>query len=218
LYCPSGWKYINDGPDSSWSKSLSDYLAHIESRYVLLLLDDFILMSEPDLAYLQKAMSFVESKDTAMLRLTPNPAGDIYVDEFFTRLDMKAKPIYATSLQAAIWNVDFLKKLLSYDFNPWEFEVMGGKTKEAIAADGRLFVASGPVLTYTHFVEKGKLHPLIKRVMQNEGVVFDISTRKFLSPYEMLKYKISYYKGKLSSILPKKFYTKLRSVFGKNEL
>jgi len=52
----------------------------------------------------------------------------------------------------AIWKKDFLIKLLEYDFNPWEFEVKAGKTKEALENSDKFFVTNFDFVKYTHFV------------------------------------------------------------------
>lgn len=180
---PEGWKLIDRGEDRSFSRSLKDYLDAIESEYLILILDDFAILEPVSNDRLEEACRFAKEQDTVYLRLVPNPPGEIPYNDKYSRIAIEKRPPYATSLQMAIWKRDFLQKLLEYDFNPWEFEVRGGKTEEAFVAASRFFVAREPLIRYTHFVEKGKFFPLVRQ-WADEGVPVD-SMRAFWSEEEV---------------------------------
>lgn len=160
-YCPKDWIYINKGEDVSWSKSLKDYLDSIPTDYILLLLDDFVLLRPVNQESIDDAFKFLVKNDGVMLRLVPNPKGSIYVNKKFSLIDVKNRVPYITSLQAAIWKKSFLIELLKYDYNPWEFEIKAGKTPECLKYYNKLFVSNTPLLHYKHYVEKGKFYPFI---------------------------------------------------------
>lgn len=216
-YVPEGWKYVNNGEDISFSKSLMSYLENIEEEYFILMLDDFVILEEVDNAKIEKAFEFIKANNGVYLRLTPNPKGDLKIDKDFSKIDVKSYVPYVTSLQMAIWKKEFLMKLLSYDFSPWEFEVKAGKTKESLSNSDGFYVTNYDFITYTHFVEKGKFYPFLKDLLKKEGLPLN-STRAFWSEEELRKIKDSYLKKSIRKLIPSRYVNLIRKIIGKEPL
>lgn len=214
---PNSWEYINNGEDISFSKSLMSYLESIEDEYFILMLDDFIILEKVDNEKIKKAFDFIKSNDGMYLRLTPNPKGDIKIDDNFSKIAVKSKVPYITSLQMAIWNKDFLKKLLEYDFSPWEFEIKAGKTNEALKKSEKFFVTNYNFIKYGHFVEKGKFYPSLKNILRKENLPLK-STRAFLSEKELRKMQDSYPKKSIRKLIPSRYSNIIRRLVGKKPL
>jgi len=213
-FVPKDWIYINKGEDKSFSKSLISYLEDIKEEYFILMLDDFLILEEVDNEKIKKAFDFIKNKNGVYLRLTPNPKGDIKINKDFSLIDVKSKVPYITSLQMAIWKKDFLIKLLEYDFNPWEFEIKAGKTKESLEYFDKFFVANYPFVKYTHFLEKGKFYPFIEEMLKKEDLNYKFK-RDFVDE-RLLKENI--FKKVLREFIPNKYKNKIRKFLGKAEL
>lgn len=216
-FVPDNWKYINCGEDISFSKSLIDYLKSIDDEYFILMLDDFMILEKVDNDKIEKAFNFIRSHDGVYLRLVPNPKGEIKIDSDFSKIDVQSYVPYVTSLQMTIWKKDFLIKLLSYDFSPWEFEIKAGKTKESLENRDNFYVTNYNFITYTHFVEKGKFYPFLKDILRKEGLPLK-SSRMFLSELELKKMKDSYLKKSIRNFLPSKYVNIVRKLLRKNQL
>ena len=216
-FVPKNWKYVNNGEDISFSKSLMDYLENVDEEYFILMLDDFMILEEVDNSKIEKAFEFIKSNNGVYLRLVPNPKGDLKINNDFSKIDVKSQVPYVTSLQMAIWKKEFLMELLKYDFNPWEFEVKAGKTKESMLNSDGFYVASNNFVTYTHFVEKGKFYPFLKDILKKERLSL-WSSRKFLSEAELNKMKDSYIKKSIRKILPSQYVNLIRKVVGRDPL
>lgn len=217
-FVPGDWKYINQGDDISFSKSLKDYVNFVDSKYFILMLDDFIILEDVDINTVLKAFDFIEARKGVYLRLIPSPKGDIRVDDDFSQIDVRAKVPYITSLHMSIWDRDFLLELLKYDFNPWEFEIKAGKTKEALKNYDKFFVTNYPFIKYTHFVEKGKFYPFIKDMLDKEGVKLN-SDRKFWSKEELDRLNNdNIFKNFIRNVIPNRYINKIRSILGRQEL
>ena len=216
-FVPEGWSYINHGEDISFSKSLMSYLESIDDEYFILMLDDFIILEEVDNDKIEKAFDFIKSHDGVYLRLVPNPKGNIKIDHDFSKIDVKFKVPYVTSLQMAIWKKEFLMQLLSYDFSPWEFEVKAGKTKDAMSHSEQFYVTNYNFISYTHFVEKGRFYPFLKEILEQEGLPLD-STREFLSEDDLSKMRDSLLKKSLRRVIPSRYMNVIRSLMGKEPL
>jgi len=214
-YCPIDWIYINKGKDESFSKSLISYLEEIKDEYFILMLDDFMILEKVDNNLIQKAFEFIKNNKGVYLRLTPNPKGDYKVNKYFSKIDVLGRVPYITSLQMAIWKKDFLIDLLKYDFNPWEFEIRAGKTKEALQHSDKFYVTNFDFIKYTHFVEKGKFYPFIKDYIEKENLKL-ISDREFFNSNELFQKSII--KDRIRNLIPNKFINKIRILVGRHEL
>ena len=216
-FCPQDWIYINKGKDESFSKSLKSYIEEINDEYFILMLDDFIILNEVSNDLIEKAFKFIKERNGVYLRLRPNPKGDKKIDNYFSAINVNNQVPYITALQMAIWKKDFLLKLLEYDFNPWEFEVKAGKTKEALENSDKFFVTNFDFINYTHFVEKGKFYPFIKEIFEKENLNV-ISNREFWDEKDLKKFKDPFFKKILRNSIPNKYQNKIRKILGKKEL
>ncbi len=217
-YCPPNWRYINTGPDISWSSSMLSYLNNIQTKYILLFLDDFVVLDHINTTTIKEAVLFANESGAKMLRLSPNPKGDIRVNDEFTRINIEGKVPYATSLQIALWDKKLLMDLLTYDFTPWEFETKAGKTPHCLKYHDLFFVSNSNLIQYTHIVEKGKFYPYILELVANEKVNFDLSNRPMMQPHELQSIKQSFVNKVLYTLIPNRYINNLRNLLGKAKL
>ncbi len=213
-YCPKKWLYINKGADLSWSKSMIDYLNCINTKYVLVYLDDFALTNNVVTNSIDTIIDFMNKDNSKMVRLSSRPKPDVKINSMIGRISIKDRVPYSTSLQAAIWDKEFLLDLLKYDFNPWQFETKAGKTNEAFKNSDKFYATYNSILEYKHFVEKGKFLSFIKENAKNDGIFLDINNRLFWDKSDM-NTNIS---SKIYQYIPNKYKNKIRKIFNKDEL
>ncbi len=127
-------QYINNDVDitvitnsdaKSWSHRLKEALKKIDSKAVLLLLDDFIIESAVDTAEMEKLAKLINEDDKiAHFALTTvpmkNASQEIFYDRYYKRHQFGR---YKTTLQAGMWNKDELMTVLNDKENPWRVEV-----------------------------------------------------------------------------------------------
>lgn len=214
---PGGWDYINEGEDLSFSKSLLDYLGHVETDYLILMLDDFAILEDVDPRKIQKAFRFLRERNGVYLRLVPNPPGTRRIDSDFSRIEVEKNVPYITSLQMALWKKEFLMELLHYDFSPWDFETKAGRTDAARRHQDGFYVTNEPWVRYTHFVEKGKFYPLLKKLLEEEKIPLR-SDRPFWREEEIKKMREPFFKSRLRALVPPRYYNILRKLLGKAPL
>lgn len=213
-FCPLKWLYINKGQDLSWSKSMFNYLNSIDTKYVLVYLDDFALKENVLTSEINKIVEFMNNDNSKMVRLSPNPKPDIKINSRIGRISINDRVPYATSLQAAIWDRNFLIDLLKYDFNPWEFETKAGKSIEVFNNSDKFYATYDSILKYKHFVEKGKFLPFIKENAKNDEIILNINNRLFWDKNDINTTFIS----RVYNVLPNKYKNKIRNFFIKEEL
>lgn len=116
---------INDPNAKSWSHRLKNALKQINTKSVLLLLDDFIIESPVDKAEIRKLHDIIQSDDSvAHFALTTvpmkNASDEIFYEKFYKRHRFGR---YKTTLQAGIWNKDELLTILNEKDNAWKVEL-----------------------------------------------------------------------------------------------
>lgn len=215
--CPVSWIYLNQGDDITWAQSMMSYLEAIPTQYVFLWLDDFVLLENVQVSIINIIENFITNHSPMMVRLTPNPTGDIAFNTLFDKIDVWNRVPYVTSLQMSLWNKEFLIMLLQYGFSPWDFENKAGKVRESMEYKDHFYVANKPLIHYTHYVEKGKFYPFIHELLSKENLEFN-SSRFTLSSKELkIMRRTRWYTSILLKISPK-YINFIRKILGKHEL
>lgn len=116
---------LNDFNGSPWSKRVKEALKKINTKSVLLLLDDFIIESTVDTDEIEKLAELIEEDDSiAHFALTTvpmkNASDEIYYGRYYKRYKFGR---YKTTLQAGMWNREELISVLSDSDNAWQTEV-----------------------------------------------------------------------------------------------
>lgn len=140
----------------SWSSCLLEWLNQIDSKYILLMLDDFILRKRVNNHEISYCLNFVMSNNIDCLRLVacPQPFYRSENDRLFGQYDIRMP--YLVSLQASLWKKDSLFSLLKEGESIWEFEKYGSlRAKEQ---DFTFYGVYKTVFDYgVHIVDGGKL-------------------------------------------------------------
>ncbi len=128
---------INISQETSWSDNMLLALEKINSKYVLLMLDDYWVINPVQEMQLDEILQIMQKEDIAMTQLTynnpefhygvrhPKLKYAIYTNKYAQ---------YKASLQVAIWDKHALQFLLRSGENPWEFEINGTKRSHGYPA------------------------------------------------------------------------------------
>lgn len=161
-------------PVGGWRQELHAQIAQLREEYVLLLLDDFLLLAPVDETRIDHLVSLVAERDIDYLRLIPLTGS--WATKILARLISRLRgeevvPVpsdmpYFSSLQAAIWRREHLLDMLdSYPEKMiWNFEhhSLPGRKHFAVAYD--------PPIRYEHLVEKGQWLPYAQTRLIRHGV------------------------------------------------
>jgi hypothetical protein len=171
---PAGWKYLNLGPDRSWSESMRDYLAAMPAESVFLLLDDFLLCGAPDAQRIAAAARMVEGGEADYVILHAKRSPGRPVDEGFSRIRRYDDSL--TTLKPEIWNKAFFASLLGLGLDPWEFERKAYLFPEA--RKGRYLAVRKDAYPIRHCLEKGRYQPWLAGFLAEEGCSFSPDVRR----------------------------------------
>jgi hypothetical protein len=165
-----------------WREELLYQITELKKKktvdYVFLLLDDFYFFESISYDTITRHALYASTNDLDYLRLVKlrrSFAMTIYNNFLAKRrgeyITLKLDEPYYTSLQPAIWKVDYLLELLSDPCNIWEFEHLSKKNSKHAAITKEF-------LSFTHLVEKGRwlskafalIDPAFHQIMRERGI------------------------------------------------
>ena len=153
LNCPNANKH-------EWSYRLKKALKKIKSKYVILLLEDFFMLSQVNQAELERCIQHMEkNKDVVnfCFEKTAYKYRDLIDDNRFSGYCRRGyKGQYWANCQAGIWKRNDLIKFIYSKENAWQFEIFG---TSRIKLYGKAFYTlkddAKPIFDYKWSMEDG---------------------------------------------------------------
>lgn len=109
----------------NWANRVKDYLKSIQSKYVLLILDDFLIEKKVENGVIEKYLNYMQ-QDVDCVNITlvniddkNTPVGVLGLEK------RKNTGKFILNLQIGIWEKSCLYNLLKDKENPWETEIYG---------------------------------------------------------------------------------------------
>ncbi len=141
-----------------WGLSMKIWLTQIDSKYLLILLDDQ-LIKKLSILRLETIINDVENENIKFASIS-------YGVQIFQKFIKKQSifkgeiPIskYSINLQPAIWEKSFLKKLLKNVNNPWDFELKSSILYKRKFFKSYYYIAKD-IAFFEQYIERGKLYP-----------------------------------------------------------
>ena len=113
----------------SWGKRLLDTLEKINTKYVLIFLEDFWLNKPVDDIFFRRTVKWMdENPDIASFSYYPCLPGTNIDDGLFERFELRPQKCeYRLNAQAAIWRRDRLIRFIRPHEDAWEWEIFGSE-------------------------------------------------------------------------------------------
>jgi hypothetical protein len=189
--------------DVPWGKMTKLNLEKIDTKYVLLMLDDFLLEDYVDSELIDNIMNVIIRMKADHVRLNENRVRKkLKVHEVSNSfVAIKDSKKFIVSLQAAIWDRKFLLSILRDKESPWEFEIHGSERVQNVE---NIYYLNKTALVY-HFggiVHQGLMERKYARNLYPEHLL--IEKRNVMSRREqLLKYMEDLHNDlHLTSIIP----------------
>lgn len=211
-----GVETILTGKETTWSDRTLSALKQVDTQYVLLLLEDYLLAKNVNSKQVLEAVDFLCKNNGKYLRFTNIPKSRFSNknDDVFCLYEDEE---YAVNLQASLWEKSFLEKSLKkYKGSAWNFEI--GFLSETVDAphiplEGCYGLKNDP-LNILNGVLKGKWFPSSIRYFKKRGFNIDWTGRGKLSFKQCLKYNISQYVKNSLSYSQRKILKKMLMKLG----
>lgn len=186
-------------PAAGWREELKQQIAAVPHDFILLVLDDFLVLEPVDQARLRALIAQAVARDLPYTRMIPAtrallPALLHRLAAFFVRDPFQVLPAsipYYSSLQIALWRKDHLLAMFGEEGNIWQFEHQRrpGVVHRALRSD--------PPIRYMHVVEKGRWQPHAPAMFARAGLDFDPGARalrpagdRWLERYKTVKFML----------------------------
>jgi hypothetical protein len=186
-----GFTVVPSSGEAGWPRELADQIRALPAdiSFIVLLLDDFLLLEPVDDAHLGQMIREAIRRDSGCVRLKPVDRSWLItmlrrVALLLNRQEFHHLPNsepYFSSLQASLWKRGHLLASLEKADTIWQFEHV------VLAGDPHCAVAR-PALHYRHVVERGSWQPYAPALFARVGLVFDAGTRPIRSSAEMVSH------------------------------
>ena len=169
------------GKGLSWCDRLVKAIDGIDTPYVIMLCDDYYLVSEVNTKYILKRLEQARKYDAANLRLIPNPIpnarNSVPVEDGLC--EYRKNIAYCIATQAGIWNREFLRNLASGKASIWEFERYG--SFDLSNEKRALLVTQKKEFPFIDAVHKGCWEKFGIKCLTDNKIEYDFSKRGFPS-------------------------------------
>lgn len=200
---------VKAGVGSEWSKKAFTALNKIDTKYVLLLLEDFFIMDYVDNEKISEILKFIEVNQVKFYQLTTQYISNYFIegktlkDNKYIHIIPKNKK-YGINLQAAIWNTDFLKQIIGQgNYNAWTFESNNAYIKDYDENKLEYLIDERNILHILHAIKQSKYFPHVFNLCKKIDHTIDISERQVLNGMDYFKYQLKHI---LYSLLPKRLF------------
>lgn len=183
----------SDGKDD-WGARLRSTLSSIDTEFVLMLYDDFILNAPVENPCIQAALDVLKTQYRAVVAYLINTSLPLdTTDSDSSFLPIKDKVDYRLNSAPAIWRKQALMDYTAVGDNPWAWEVFGSYRSWG---DGHVFYSLNPqqadIYPYDHSrggaIYRGKwVRAVVNQVAQKYCLDIDWSKRGFSSDMALEK-------------------------------
>lgn len=127
IKCMSLYCHANKAESIAYGQRLRDHLKHIDTKYVIMLLDDFFLHDYVDEVKIDKCKQWMDMNPNIAVFNFEEVRDDLN-DPSLEYPGFELRPPigeYKLNLQAALWRKDTLLKYIKSHESPWEMETFG---------------------------------------------------------------------------------------------
>lgn len=206
------------GKDAEWSRKVQMAIENCRTSYLCLLLEDFLVGSTVDTDKVKRTVKFISDEKLRYFKLVNMSRAvknrdPVYKGYRFLHIIPKSDE-YGVSLQAAIWDKEYLAELLGKEnYNAWIFEFNQVKAAEGQPDEpnpGCVFDDRN-ILNLQHGVIQSKYLPGTIRYFKKRGIELNVE-REVMSYAQIQKYfLISWCKH----LIPKKARTPVKKLLEK---
>jgi hypothetical protein len=196
------------GKDESWSDSLSRALQRLEQEYVLLFIDDLLLIEKVDTSAVMEVLRDFVARDGNYLRMNPIPKPDHILNCLLGSVSKKT--IYRTATVSSVWKRRTLLALLVRGESAWDFETRG--TIRSDAYDG-FYSTHTSLLHVVNSVVKGRWERGALTILQRIGVKLDIGDRPVMTWVQSILFRCRVIRIRLLYLLPAQMRRPAKQLF-----
>lgn len=193
------------GDDLSWSDNLIKALNQLNEEYVLIFLDDLLLLDHVKTDDVVKIVGWVVEKMPNYLRMNPYPRADKSYNEL-VGIVLRGT-VYRTATVMAVWKRDILLNLLRPGENAWEFEICGTVRSDCY---DKFYATWTDYFPIVNSVIKGKWRRRAIRKLRSLRIEIDLEKREVMTFGETLILYFKLLRSRALTVFPRKYRRKIR--------
>lgn len=200
---------INNGNDATFSRRLLNALINIETKYVLMNVEDFLYTKVINSEEIEDILNIMEKSNYIFCKLSPdnNYKRDRDNANDYTYHSRNDRP-YGLCINSGVFNREYLISIIpNENWNAWELENYWLKLAKEGKCNGCIY-DDRDVLNLVHLIEKGKMIPSSIKIISSLGIDIAFINRPIQTKKEV-------YRSKLISIFGEKCPNKIRVVIKK---
>lgn len=178
IYTPNEDKILIN-KNLSFSERVKEGLSKIEEDYVIILLDDMLIVNANNLEKIYELVNCYSPQYIA-LAADPPQIGRLAWSSFFTITTISSP--YRFTTQTSLWQTKFAEKVFSEKFTPHELELHGGVWFEKYKP--LTFACNKAIFKTSEFIKKGKIRPILMKIHGIKSV--NIEKISFLSDLKII--------------------------------
>jgi hypothetical protein len=174
------------GEDQGWSANLLSALGRIQTEFVLLWLDDLLLLAAIDNRLIRNAVEEFVKQEGNCLKLLGSPG---LIGTGRTAGAVSLEPVggaYRVSTVATLWRRSVLVGLLRESESAWQFEIHGSRRADEV---GGFYFLSTSSLRLVNTVVRGKWSRFALRHVRREIDPGYVPQRNIMAPFTEFQYQ-----------------------------
>ena len=180
---------LQAGEDRGWAVGAHAVLAQIPTRYVIVLLEDYLLTAPADTARIAELVGLASDDGLGCLRLAPVPGAAVELPGLPGVGELPRGAPYRVSLQAAVWDVRTLGALILDGESPWLLETAGSQ-RSNLRDEAFLSVtqdAAWPLPYLATAIVRGRWIREGVELCRREGIEPDLGVRPVETSWQRLR-------------------------------
>jgi len=167
-----------------WSARVRGMLEQIPQRYVIMLLEDFLICEPVDTARIRALGSYMKNRKAGYLRLRPTPGPDVLCEDNPEVGENLNGTAYRICTQSSLWDKQVLLALLRNGETVWDFEIQGSRRTDEmdVLLLSVIRETRHPLPYFCTAVVRGKWLRDAVELCRREGIEVDLSVRE-LEPW-----------------------------------
>jgi hypothetical protein len=195
------------GDDVSWSDNLMRALSKVDAEYVLLLIDDLLLVKPVNTCELLNVLDEFVKSGGNYLRLNPKPKPDRFWSK---RLGIVSKgTIYRTATVSSVWKRQTLLELLVSGETAWDFELLA--TVRSDVYDG-FYATHVRYLSVVNAVIKGRWERSALSKLRRLSVQLKLGERPVMTLLEALCFQCCLLRSFGLSLFPARLRRRIKDL------
>lgn len=169
-------KPLHAGNHRNWSSRAIEHLGQLETPYVLMMLEDYMIDRPVDTAQIARVVELMELYDLHAVRLFPDPAPVAGMPGVPMLGYQGFGQLNRTNTHATIWRRSSLREIIRPGESLWEFEINGSIRSNRFS--GGICGCWQPVVHYVMAIGKGRWFRRGLRSLRRDGIHPDLSVRR----------------------------------------